>query len=174
MANRRSSGLMDDVAIRRHRAEDRLARWRPFPKARPQENRRPRVVLGPISDPRADEAQVSPDGAWVTKIGGHIVGLIQLAQVAPGTARLIALHVDPEWHHTVVLDNLIGTIHAYCREQGCANVILDSHVVPRWMRGVFGRRGFRVVRHDDTVLAVPADCAPARPVRERVTPAHAN
>ncbi len=84
---------------------------------------------------------------WVTRVGGHTLGVLRLAGVSPQVARIAALRVDPEWHHTRVLRNLVQEAHDFCRKQGCVLLQCDAGVAPHWMLHFLESCGFRLAGH---------------------------
>ncbi len=87
---------------------------------------------------------------WINKIGDRIVGLARLVPHGPHEARLVFFHIDPEWQHTKVPENLIRSIYNYCQDHGGIRVILASQVAPPWMLALLKQYGFRCTKPGKT------------------------
>jgi len=83
---------------------------------------------------------------WLSKIGGRTVGMTHLVGADDQTISITLLRVDPEYHHTAVLTNLVQYIHDFCCAHGCSMLDVESHVAPRWVLRHMEGRGFRLVR----------------------------
>lgn len=123
------------------------------PSAGPPRSRVPFTVS---SCPRADPACGRKTHLWLKQIGHRVVGSIKLEESQPGTVRLAAFRVSPEWYHTSVVSDLIRAIHDHCQEHQCTRLLIDQRAAPSWMPSVLRRYGFQVSQHENTWEAIVA------------------
>jgi hypothetical protein len=94
---------------------------------------------------QASRASTSANLVLINKIGKRVVGMAQLAQDGPHSAKIVLFRIDPEWRHTHITLNLINSIKEYCQDHGQLNVFLPPHVVPPWMLPLMNQHGIHSV-----------------------------
>ncbi len=115
-------------------------------KALPAKRRPGRAGAAPSQRPRPS-GSASIDCLWVTRVSGRTLGMLRLAGAGPHAARITSLRVDPEWHHTSILRNLVQEAHDYCRKLGCVTLQCGTGVAPHWMLHFLESCGFRLTGH---------------------------
>jgi hypothetical protein len=93
---------------------------------------------------------------WINKVGDRIVGLARLVQDGPHKARLVLFHIDPEWYHTKVPENMIRSIESFCRDHSDVKIILSPHVVPPWLVKLLKQHGFRFTEKNKMRKVTPS------------------
>jgi len=107
-------------------------------------------MIAPVRDRQVDRPSTRRNYAWISQIGGRVVGLARLVEAESQVARIVSFRVAPEWSHTTVPTHLIRSIHRHCRERGYGRVVLAPDVLPRWMLRLVERQGFWLVRSERT------------------------
>ncbi len=105
-------------------------------------------MIAPVRDCPVDRPGARRDYAWISRIGGRVVGLARLVEAESQVARIVSFRVDPQWSHTTVPTHLMSSIHRHCRQRGYGRVVLERDVLPRWMLRILERHGFRLVRSE--------------------------
>ena len=122
-------------------------------------------MIAPVRDRQVDRPRTRRDYAWISQIGGRVVGLARLVEAESQVAWIVSFRVDPQWSHTTVPTHLMRSIHGHCQKRGYGRVVLGRGVLPRWMIRLLERQGFRLVRSDGAgsgpayCLSLPTDPA---------------
>ncbi len=101
-------------------------------------------MIAPVRERPVDRPNTQRDYAWITRIGGRVVGLARLVEAEPQVAKIVSFRVDPQWSHTTVPAHLLRSIHRHCRQHGYGRVVLQGDAIPRWMLRVLEGHGFRL------------------------------
>lgn len=81
---------------------------------------------------------------WVVKIGGQVIGEVDLVHDSHHTALLRRLRIDPAWQRTAALSRLIECVRQFCWNHGRLRLNLEPGCVPRWMLPMLQRRGVQL------------------------------
>jgi GNAT superfamily N-acetyltransferase len=106
-------------------------------------------MIAPVRQRPADRPRTRRDYAWISRIGGRVVGLARLVEAEPQVARIVSFRVDPLWSHTNVPTHLLRSIHRHCRQHGYGRVELERDALPRWMLHLLVRHGFRLAQTEE-------------------------
>ncbi len=105
-------------------------------------------MIAHVKERSLDRPGQRRDYAWISRIGGRVVGLARLVEADLEVARIVSFRVDPLWSHTTVPAHLIRSIRRHCQQCGYGRVVLGRDVLPRWTLRLLERQGFRLVRSE--------------------------
>jgi hypothetical protein len=95
--------------------------------------------------PKEDETTWRPrEYHWVVKIGGQVIGEVDLVHDSQHTALLRRLRIDPAWQRTAALSRLIECVRQFCWKHGRLQLNLEPGCAPRWMLHMLQRRGLQL------------------------------